>query len=116
MKAISDMEIYDNFTEEQQHKIWNLALYAVNTGELYRSSYSGTQKSLYKKYLKGEYVEEQANKAFYNTISTVLKMYEREFDEKHRLTEVEKQALASEIRSHYTQDFDLYPNGGLLAV
>jgi len=105
-----------HFTDEQQHKLFDLSLYAVNTGELYRSSYANTQKSLYKKFLKGEYVEEQANKAFYNTIPVILRMFARELGVQYRLSEIEKQALAAEIRDHYTRDFELYPNGGLLAV
>ncbi len=116
MKALSDMDTYESLTEEQQHKIWDLALYAVNTGELYRSHFAGTQKNLYKKYLKREYVEEQADKAFYNTIPLILRMYAKECDESLKLTETEKRALASEIRDYYTRDFNLHPNGGLLAV
>ena len=115
MKALSDY-LMPQFTDEQQHKIFNLTLYATNTSELYRNHFLGLQKALYKKYLSGQFAEEQATKAFYNTIPRMLKAYEKEFGDKHRLSEAEKQALATELREHYTIDFELYPNGGYVDI
>ena len=116
MRELSGMDVYANLAEEQRHRAWDLALYAVNTVELYRSTYAGIQRSLYKKYIKGEYNEEQANKAFYNTVPTVIRLWNRELNDNLRLTEAEKRVVATEIREHYDMDFELYTNGGLIAV
>ena len=115
MKALTDYATdikLQDLTEDQQHNIFNLALYAVNTGDLYRNKFKPTQENLYKKYLSGDYDETQATKAFLNYIPTVLKLYEKEMGERPHLNQNERVLLAQEIKEHYTVDFDLYPEGG----
>lgn len=118
MTTLTDMidtQIKYSLSDEQCHKVWDLALWAINTGELFRSTFSGIQKNLYKKYINGELAEAQAKKAFINTIPKVLKMHNSESKFKYTLNNSEKEVVAEELLCHYTMDFELYPNGGLFA-
>ena len=116
MNTLSDITIntsYLNLTDEQRHDAFDVALFAINTGELYRNTFLGITKNLYKKYLHNDYDEFQAKRAFEHTIPKIMQAYHKEIDPSVRLNAATTEIVAQELLDHYTGDFKLYPNGGL---
>lgn len=100
-------------SEEEEHNAFDVALFAINTGELYRNTFIGIAKNLYKKFLQNEYDEFQAKRAFEHTIPRIMKMYHKEIDSSVKLNAAAKEIVSQELLNHYTGDFQLHPNGGL---
>lgn len=116
MNSLSDILINTShlcLSDDEKHNAFDVALFAINTGELYRNTFLGIAKNLYKKFLQNDYDEFQAKRAFEHTIPKIMQMYHREIDSSMRLNAAAKEIVAQELLDHYTEDFRLHPNGGL---
>lgn len=116
MNTLSDImtnTTHLRLTEEERHYAFDVVLFAINTSELYRNTFLGISKNLYKKYLHNDYDEFQAKRAFEHTIPKIMQMYHKEINPSIRLNAAMKEIVTQELLNHYTGDFELHPDGGL---
>ncbi len=96
-----------------KHKLEDMLLWAVSTGDLYTEVFFPIQRNLYNKYVQNEYDNGQAVKAFQHIIQKIILKHNAEMLDQYRLSREERLVLAEDLCDHFTRDFCLHPTGGL---
>ena len=78
-----------------------LALYTINTGELYRGQARAIIANLAKKMKQGKFDKELAVKAFEYLADSGSKLYDKDFG--YRFSKSDRKLAAEEILDHYME-------------
>lgn len=81
-----------------------LALYTINTGEIYRTKTLAVIANLAKKMHKGDFLEALAVKAFENVADFGSKMYQKDFG--HSFKKSDRKLAAEEMLEHYMEQIE----------
>lgn len=94
------------YYEIDKDAIRELLLFAENTSDFYFKGVIPLLENYTKKYVKGDFVKEKAQKGFQNLIPYATNLYYREFRDRMTFNPKEREIIGKELYEHYEDILD----------